>query len=101
MEQRGFFGLSEHLEKLSEHGDPLEVLEAAVDFEYFRGWLVEGLLHEALGLLHQLIGTGGGRQCRPLITRPIAKMTEDSEDTGDSTGKMAETLTILLSPVQR
>ena len=37
------FGLSEHLEKLSQHGDPLEVLEATVDFEYFRGWLVEGL----------------------------------------------------------
>ena len=35
MEQRGFFILSEHLEKLSEHGDPLEVLDATVDFEYF------------------------------------------------------------------
>ena len=43
MEQRGFFSLSEHLEKLSEHGGPLEVLDATVDFEYFRGWLVEGL----------------------------------------------------------
>ncbi len=43
MEQRGFFSLSEHLEKFSEHGDPLEVLDATVDFEYFRGWLVEGL----------------------------------------------------------
>ena len=43
MEQRGFFSLSEHLEKLSEHGDPLEELNATVDFEYFRGWLVEGL----------------------------------------------------------
>lgn len=43
MEQRGFFSLSEHLEKLSDHGDPLEVLDAAVDFECFRGWLVEGL----------------------------------------------------------
>ena len=43
MEQRSFFGLSEHLEKLSRHGDPLEVLDATVDFEYFRGWLVEGL----------------------------------------------------------
>ena len=43
MEQRGFFSLSEHLEKLSEHGDPLESLDAAVDFECFRGWLVEGL----------------------------------------------------------
>ena len=43
MEQRGFFSLSEHLEKLSEHGGPLEALDATVDFEYFRGWLVEGL----------------------------------------------------------
>lgn len=43
MEQGCLFGLSEHLEKLSQHGDPLEVLEATVDFEYFRGWLVEGL----------------------------------------------------------
>lgn len=43
MEQRSFFGLSEHLEQLSKNGDPLEVLEATVDFEHFRGWLVEGL----------------------------------------------------------
>jgi transposase, IS5 family len=43
MRQSGLFGLSEHLERLSKHGDPLEVLEATVDFEYFRGWLVEGL----------------------------------------------------------
>ena len=43
MEQRSFFGLSEHLERLSKIGDPLEVLDTAVDFEHFRGWLVEGL----------------------------------------------------------
>jgi len=43
MEQPSFFGLREHLEKLSEDGDPLEVLDATVDFEYFRGWLLEGL----------------------------------------------------------
>jgi len=43
MRQAGLFGLSEHLERLSKDGDPLEVLEAAVDFEYFRPWLVEGL----------------------------------------------------------
>ena len=43
MEQRSLFGLSEHLERISKIGDPLEVLEATVDFEYFRGWLVEGL----------------------------------------------------------
>lgn len=43
MEQRSLFGLSDHLERLSKDGDPLEVLEATVDFEYFRRWLVEGL----------------------------------------------------------
>lgn len=43
MEQRSLFGLSDHLERLSKDGDPLEVLEATVDFEYFRKWLVEGL----------------------------------------------------------
>lgn len=43
MDQRSLFGLSEHLEKLSQQGDPLEVLDATIDFEYFRGWLVEGL----------------------------------------------------------
>ena len=43
MDQKSLFGLSEHLDMLSQHGDPLEVLEHTVDFEYFRGWLVEGL----------------------------------------------------------
>lgn len=43
MEHQSFFGLSEHLERLSQNGDPLEVLERTVDFEHFRGWLVEGL----------------------------------------------------------
>lgn len=43
MRQAGLFGLSDHLERLSRDGDPLEVLEATVDFEHFRGWLVEGL----------------------------------------------------------
>jgi transposase len=43
MRQAGLFGLSQHLEHLSKHGDPLEVLEATVDFEHFRPWLVEGL----------------------------------------------------------
>jgi hypothetical protein len=42
MRQAGLFGLSEHLERLSKHGYPLEVLEATVDFEHFRPWLVEG-----------------------------------------------------------
>ena len=38
------FGLSDHLKRLSEDSDPLEGLKAAVDFAYFRGWLVEGLV---------------------------------------------------------
>ncbi|WP_425476031.1 transposase [Mesorhizobium yinganensis] len=43
MEQRSLLGLSEHLDRLSKNGDPLEVLEVTVNFEYFRDWLVEGL----------------------------------------------------------
>lgn len=43
MNPSDLFGLSDHLEALSKHGDPLEVLDATVDFEYFRGWLVDGL----------------------------------------------------------
>jgi len=43
MRQAGLFGLSEHLERLSKDGDPLEVLEATVGFEHVRPWLVEGL----------------------------------------------------------
>ena len=43
MDQRSLFGLVEHLVALSKHGDPLEALDATVDFELFRGWLVEGL----------------------------------------------------------
>ena len=42
MEQRSFFGLSEHPEALNKHGDPLEILTETVGFEYFRAWLVEG-----------------------------------------------------------
>lgn len=36
MRQAGLFGLSEHLKRLSAHGDPLEVLGRVVDFEAFR-----------------------------------------------------------------
>ena len=43
MNPESLFSLSEHLDRLSEDGDPLEVLDATVDFDYFRGWLVEGL----------------------------------------------------------
>ncbi len=43
MDPWSLFSLSDHLERLSKDGDPLEVLERTVDFEYFRGWLVEGL----------------------------------------------------------
>jgi transposase, IS5 family len=43
MEPKSLFSLNDHLERLSKDGDPLEVLASTVDFEYFRGWLVEGL----------------------------------------------------------
>jgi transposase, IS5 family len=45
MDQGSLFKLSDHLERLSKDGYPLEVLEATMDFEYFRGWLIEGLGH--------------------------------------------------------
>ena len=43
MNPESLFALSEHLERLSKDGDPLEVLDVTVGFEYFRGRLVEGL----------------------------------------------------------
>lgn len=43
MNANSLFSLNDHLEQLSKDGDPLEVLDATVDFEYFRGWLVDGL----------------------------------------------------------
>lgn len=43
MNPSNLFGLCDHLEALSKHGDPLEVLDATVDFEYFRVWLIKGL----------------------------------------------------------
>ncbi|EXS68797.1 IS5/IS1182 family transposase, partial [Sphingobium sp. Ant17] len=43
MDPKSLFSLNDHLEMLSCHGDPLEILERTVDFEYFRVWLVEGL----------------------------------------------------------
>ena len=43
MNPESLFSLSDHLERLRKDGDPLEVLDTTMDFEYFRGWLVEGL----------------------------------------------------------
>ena len=43
MDPKSLFSLNDHLEALSEHGGPLEVLNQTIDFEYFRGWVVEGL----------------------------------------------------------
>ena len=43
MDPHSLFSLNDHLEALSQHGDPLDVLERTVDFEHFRSWLVEGL----------------------------------------------------------
>ena len=53
MNPNGLFSLSGHLALLSKHGDPLEVFDATVDFEYFRDWLVDGLGYGN--------GTKGGR----------------------------------------
>jgi len=42
MDPKSLFSLNDHLEMLSRHGDPLEVLERTVDFECFQAWLIEG-----------------------------------------------------------
>ena len=43
MRQAGLFGLSEHLKRLSVHGDPLKELGRIIDFEAFRPTLVSAL----------------------------------------------------------
>ena len=43
MHTAGLFDLSDHLERLSQSGDPLEALERHVDFEAFRPVLLEAL----------------------------------------------------------
>lgn len=45
MKQSGLFGLSEHLKRLSAHGDPLEQLGRIVDFEAFRPTLIAALAY--------------------------------------------------------
>lgn len=38
MDPHSLFSLNYHLNALSQHGDPLEVLEQTVDFEYSGDW---------------------------------------------------------------
>ncbi len=45
MRQAGLFGLSDHLKRLSAHGDPLEELSRLIDFEGFRPTLVAALAY--------------------------------------------------------
>lgn len=45
MRQAGLFGLSEHLKRLSTHGDPLEELGRIIDFEAFRPVLAAALAY--------------------------------------------------------
>lgn len=58
MRQAGLFGLSEHLKRLSAHGDPLEELGRIIDFEAFRPVLVAALAYGD--------GAKGGRPRGPL-----------------------------------
>jgi transposase, IS5 family len=45
MTQIGFFDLPDHLQRLSDAGDPLETLAQAIDFEAFRSLLEEALAY--------------------------------------------------------
>ena len=42
IEQQSFVALEDHWERISQMGDPLEVLKTTVDFEHFWPWLLEG-----------------------------------------------------------
>lgn len=53
MRLAGLFGLSDHLKRLSAHGDPLEELVQIIDFQAFRPVLVAALAYGA--------GAKGGR----------------------------------------
>jgi len=50
MRVAGLFGLTDHLERLSATGDPLEALAQHVDFEAFRPVLMTALRFLAHGL---------------------------------------------------
>ena len=54
--------MSEHLEMLSQHGDPLEILDRTIDFEYFRSWLVEGLGYGYGGAAETICGATASHQ---------------------------------------
>lgn len=45
MGQAGLLGLSDHLKRLSAHGDPLEELSRIIDFEGFRAVLIAALAY--------------------------------------------------------
>jgi hypothetical protein len=45
MRQAGLFGLSDHLKRLSAHGDPLEELSRIIHFEVFRPTRVAALAY--------------------------------------------------------
>jgi transposase, IS5 family len=60
MRQQGLFGLSDHLQRLSAYGDPLEVLAQVVNFEAFRSTLVAALAYSD--------GAKGGRPSYDPVT---------------------------------
>ena len=45
MRQAGLFGLTDHLKRLSAHGDPLEELSRIIDVEALRPTLVAALAY--------------------------------------------------------
>ena len=86
MHPSSLFSLSDHLARLSNDGDPLEVLDGTVDFERFRDLLVDALGYSngAKGgrppfdpvsmfkvLVVQISSAGQGRACLRASERTI------------------------------
>ena len=76
MRQAGLFGLSDHLRRLSAHGDPLEVLARVVDFEAFRS-----TLDAALGYSD---GAKGGRPPYDPVTMLKVLVLAAQNNVGDA-----------------
>ncbi len=100
MDQWSFFGLSEHLERISKIGDPLEVLEVTVDFEYFRGWLIEGLGYGdgAKGVQMDGFLTAGQSRKREASRRgrtPLNRLLNNSNTTTILVGEAVRIITLV------
>ncbi|MCY4053936.1 MAG: hypothetical protein OXE98_08665 [Hyphomicrobiales bacterium] len=84
MNPKSLFSLNEHLDVLSQSGDPLETLATVVDFESFRA-----LLMERLGLAFQKTwlkkaGSDAGKKVSRIWSRQVPWLPKSITKKGQS-----------------